>query len=160
MPSFDTVSEVDSHELTNALDQTNRELSNRYDFKGSDAKVIQEEGNLRIEAQSEFQLDQIYDILTTKMSKRGIDVACLHRGNVEEANMRAKQPITIHQGIDKALAKKMVKMVKDSKLKVQTAIQGEKLRVTGKKRDDLQGVMSLFKDASLGIPLQFNNFRD
>lgn len=160
MPSFDTVSEVDSHELTNALDQTNREISNRYDFKGSDAKVTEEDANLRIEAQSEFQLDQIFDILATKMSKRGIDVACLDRGKVEEANMRAKQTIIIRQGIDKDLAKKMVKIVKDSKLKVQTAIQGEKLRVTGKKRDDLQDVMALLKEAGLGIPLQFNNFRD
>lgn len=160
MPSFDTVSEVDSHELTNALDQANREIANRYDFKGSDAKVVQEDANLRIEAQSEFQLDQIFDILTTKMSKRGIDVACLERGKVEEANMRARQAIAVRQGIDKEIAKKMVKLVKDSKLKVQTAIQGEKLRVTGKKRDDLQDIMAMLKDAKLGIPLQFNNFRD
>jgi len=160
MPSFDTVSEVDAHELTNALDQANREIANRYDFKGSDARVVQEDANLRIEAQSEFQLDQIYDILIQKMSKRGIDVICMERGKVEEANMRAKQPLIIRQGIDKEIAKKMVKLIKDSKIKVQAAIQGEKLRVAGKKRDDLQKVMSMLEDAKLGLPLQFNNFRD
>ena len=160
MPSFDTVSEVDAHELSNAIDQANREISNRYDFKGSDAKVKQEETNLRIEAQSEFQLDQVYDILITKMAKRGIDVMCLERGKVEEANMRARQPIIIRQGVDKDSARKMVKLIKDSKIKVQAAIQGEKLRITGKKRDDLQNVMSLLKEADLGLPLQFNNFRD
>ncbi len=160
MPSFDTVSEVDSHELSNAIDQANREISNRYDFKGSDAKVTQEGENLRIEGESEFQLDQIYDILITKMAKRGIDVLCLERGKVEETNMRARQAILLKQGIDKETAKKMVKLIKDSKLKVQSSIQGEKLRVTGKKRDDLQNVMSMLKDAKLGIPLQFNNFRD
>lgn len=160
MPSFDTVSEVDAHELTNAVDQANREISNRYDFKGSDAKVVMENDNLRIEAQSEFQLDQINDILIQKMAKRGIDVACMERGKIEEANMRAKQPILVRQGIDKEIAKKMVKLIKDSKIKVQAAIQGEKLRVTGKKRDHLQEVMSMLEEADLGIPLQFNNFRD
>ena len=160
MPSFDTVSEVDMHELKNAIDQANREIANRYDFKGSDAKVVQEDNNLRIEGQSEFQLDQVFDILVTKMAKRGIDVLCLERAKIEEANMRAKQTIIIKQGLDKDTAKKMVKLIKDSKLKVQVAIQGEKLRVTGKKRDDLQNIMSLLKDAGLGIALQFNNFRD
>jgi len=160
MPSFDTVSEVDLHELKNAVDQANREIANRYDFKGTDSKVVQEENNLRIEAQSEFQLDQVFDILITKMAKRGIDVLCLERGKVDEANMRAKQSILLKQGIDKDASRKMVKMIKDSKIKVQSAIQGEKLRVTGKKRDDLQKVMALLKDAELGIALQFNNFRD
>ncbi len=160
MPSFDVVSEIDEHEFTNALDQANREISNRYDFKGSNAKVSQEDAHLRIEAQSEFQLDQIYDIVTTKMSKRGIDVGCLEKGKIEEANMRARQLVTIRQGIDKEMAKKMVKMVKDSKLKVQAAIQGEKLRISGKKRDDLQEVIEIFKQASLGLPLQYINFRD
>jgi len=160
MPSFDTVSEVDSHELANALDQANREIFNRYDFKGSGAKIVQDNGNLRIEAQSEFQLDQINDILMQKMAKRGIDVMCMERGKVEEANMRAKQPIIIRQGVDKDTTRKMVKLIKDSKIKVQAAIQGEKLRVTGKKRDDLQAVMSLLEGAELGLPLQFNNFRD
>ncbi len=160
MPSFDTVSEVDIHELTNALDQTNREISNRYDLKGSDAKVIREDLNLCIEAQSEFQIDQTYDILIQKMSKRGIDVGCMQRGRVEEANMRARQTLVVRQGIDQETAKKMVRLIKDSKIKVQTAIQGEKLRVSGKKRDDLQKVMGILKEAKLGVPLQFDNFRD
>jgi uncharacterized protein YajQ (UPF0234 family) len=160
MPSFDTVSEVDAHELNNAIDQTSREISTRFDFKDSNAKVSHEDSNIRLEAKSEFQLGQVYDILITKMSKRGIDVMCLERGKVEEANMCARQQIILKQGIEKDTAKKIVKLIKDSKIKVQTAIQGEKLRVTGKKRDDLQSVMSLLKDAKLGIPLQFNNFRD
>ncbi|MCY3802861.1 MAG: YajQ family cyclic di-GMP-binding protein [Gammaproteobacteria bacterium] len=160
MPSFDAVSEVDSHELTNALDQANREISNRYDFRGSDAKIHQEDSALHIEAQSEFQIDQIYDILIQKMAKRGIDVGCLERGQVEEANMRARQALAVHQGIDQSIAKKMVKLIKDSKIKVQTAIQGDKVRVSGKKRDDLQKVMSMLRDAKLGIPVQFDNFRD
>ena len=160
MPSFDAVSEVDAHELTNALDQANREISNRYDFRGSDAKVAQEDSALRIEAQSEFQIDQIYDILIQKMAKRRIDVGCLERGQVEEANLRARQVVAVRQGIDQAIAKKMVKIIKDSKIKVQTAIQGDKLRVSGKKRDDLQKVMNLLRDAGLGIPVQFDNFRD
>lgn len=160
MPSFDAVSEVDAHELTNALDQANREISNRYDFRGSDAKVAQEDSALRIEAQSEFQIDQIYDILTQKMAKRRVDVGCLERGQVEEANLRARQVVAVRQGIDQAIAKKMIKIVKDSKIKVQTAIQGDKVRVSGKKRDDLQKVMSLLRDAKLGIPVQFENFRD
>ena len=160
MPSFDVVSEVDAHELTNAVDQANREIANRYDFKGTDAKVAQEEANLRLEGQSEFQLDQIYDILTKKMSKRGIDLGCMERGKIEEANMRAKQLITIRQGIDKDSAKKMVKLIKDSKIKVQAAIQGEKLRVTGKKRVDLQNVINMLEETKADVPLQFNNFRD
>lgn len=160
MPSFDAVSEVDAHELSNAIDQTSREISTRFDFKDSNAKVTHEDPNIRIEAKSEFQLGQIYDILITKMSKRGIDVMCLERGKVEEANMCARQPIILRQGVDKEVAKKIVKQIKDSKIKVQAAIQGEKVRVTGKKRDDLQKVMTLLKESDLGIPLQFNNFRD
>lgn len=160
MPSFDTVSEVDAHEMTNAVDQANREISNRYDFKGSDAKVAKEDTSLYIEGQSEFQLDQIYDVLLNKMAKRNIDVSCMQRGKVEEGNLRAKQQIIIRNGIDQDTSKKMIKIIKDSKIKVQTAIQGEKLRVTGKKRDDLQQVMSVLKDANLDLPLQFNNFRD
>ncbi len=160
MPSFDTVSEVDDHEMSNAVDQANREISTRYDFKGSGAKIVKEDTNLRIEGQSEFQLDQIYDVLLNKMAKRKLEVSCLQRGKVEAGNMSAKQTITIQSGIDQATSKKMVKIIKDSKIKVQASIQGEKLRITGKKRDDLQQVMTLFKDANLGLPLQFDNFRD
>ena len=160
MPSFDTVSEVDAHELGNAIDQASREISTRFDFKGSNAKVTLEDPNICIEAKSEFQLNQVYDILITKMSKRGIDIMCLERGKLEEANMCARQQIILRQGINKEFAKKVVKLIKDSKIKVQAAIQGEKVRVTGKKRDDLQKVMTLLKDAKLDLPLQFDNFRD
>lgn len=160
MPSFDVVSEVDSHELANAIDQMNRELTNRYDFKGSDAKVELKENSLNIEAASEFQINQIEDIVYNKLSKRDIDTRCLEKGKIEERGKRAYQTITVRQGIDKELAKKMVKMVKDSKMKVQAAVQGEQLRITGKNRDDLQQAIAMFKASDVGLPLQFNNFRD
>ena len=160
MPSFDVVSEVDKHELSNALDQANREIGTRYDFKGSNARIEQSGNALTLEAESEFQVKQMIPILKEKMSKRGIDVECLEFGDVVEMNKRARQPVTVREGLDKELARKMVKLVKDSKLKVQAAIQGEQLRVTGKKRDDLQQVMQILRSAGLGIPLQFNNFRD
>jgi len=160
MPSFDVVSEVDKHELSNALDQANREIGTRYDFKGSNARIEQSGNLLSLEAESEFQVKQMIPILREKMAKRGIDVECLELGDIVEMNKRARQPITVREGLDKDLARKMVKLVKDSKLKVQAAIQGEQLRVTGKKRDDLQQVMQILRSAGLGIPLQFNNFRD
>ena len=160
MPSFDVVSEIDHHELKNALDQANREIGTRYDFKGSSA-VIEKSGNdLKLEAESEFQIKQMVPILKEKMSKRGIDVECLELGDVVEMNRRAYQPVAVREGLDKDLARKMVELIKDSKIKVQAAIQGDQLRVNGKKRDDLQQVMQLLRDAKLGIPLQFNNFRD
>ncbi|NCF35942.1 MAG: YajQ family cyclic di-GMP-binding protein [Gammaproteobacteria bacterium] len=160
MPSFDVVSEVDHHELSNALDQANREIGTRYDFKGSNARIEQTDNQLTLEAESEFQVKQMVPILKEKMSKRGIDVDCLEFGDIVEMNKRARQPVTVREGLDKDLARKMVKLIKDSKLKVQAAIQGEQLRVTGKKRDDLQQVMQNLREAGLGIPLQFNNFRD
>lgn len=160
MPSFDVVSEVDHHELRNALDQANREIGTRYDFKGSNARIEHSANQLTLEAESEFQIKQMLPILKEKMSRRGIDVDCLEFGDVLEMNRRARQPVTVREGLDKDLARKMVKLVKDSKLKVQAAIQGEQLRVSGKKRDDLQQVMQLLREAGLGIPLQFNNFRD
>jgi hypothetical protein len=160
MPSFDVVSEIDHHELKNALDQANREIGTRYDFKGSNASIAQAAGVLTLEAESEFQIKQMIPILKEKMSKRGIDVDCLDFGDLVEMNKRARQPVTVREGLDKDLARKMVKLIKDKKLKVQAAIQGEQLRVTGKKRDDLQEVMQVLRDASLEIPLQFNNFRD
>ena len=160
MPSFDVVSEVDHHELTNALDQANREIGTRYDFKGSNASIAQSGNALTLEAESEFQVKQMVPILKEKMSKRGIDVDCLEFGDIVEMNKRARQPVTVREGLDKDVARKMVKIIKDSKLKVQAAIQGEQLRVSGKKRDDLQQVMQLLREAGLGIPLQFNNFRD
>jgi len=160
MPSFDVVSEVDHHELSNALDQANREIGTRYDFKGSNARIEQAGNQLTLEAESEFQVKQMVPILKEKMSKRGIDVDCLEFGEVVEMNKRARQPVSVREGLDKDLARKMVKLIKDSKLKVQAAIQGEQLRVTGKKRDELQQVMQNLRAAGLGIPLQFNNFRD
>ena len=160
MPSFDVVSEVDQHELKNALDQANREIGTRYDFKGSNAKIDQTDKNLMLEAEAEFQIKQMIPILKEKMSKRGIDVICLEFGDVVEMNKRARQPATVREGLDSDLARKMVKLIKESKIKVQAAVQGEQLRITGKKRDDLQQVMELLRNAKLGIPLQFNNFRD
>ncbi len=160
MPSFDVVSEVDQHELRNALDQANREIGTRYDFKGSNARIEQAGNQLTLEAESEFQVKQMVPILKEKMSKRGIDVDCLEFGELVEMNRRARQPVTVKEGLDRDLARKMVKLVKDSKLKVQAAVQGEQLRISGKKRDDLQQVMQILREAGLGIPLQFNNFRD
>ncbi|MCG6939096.1 MAG: YajQ family cyclic di-GMP-binding protein [Gammaproteobacteria bacterium] len=160
MPSFDIVAEVDKHELTNAVDQMNREISNRFDFKGSDAKVTLKEFEMSLEAESDFQLTQMRDIMVNKFAKRGIDTRCLDRGKVEERGLRAYQTIIVKHGIDKEAAKKITKMIKDSKIKVQAAIQGEQIRVTGKKRDDLQQVIAFLKEADLDLPLQFNNFRD
>ncbi len=160
MPTFDIVSEVDRHELTNAVDQANKEIGTRFDFKGSDARIEFSGDDLVFHAQSRFQLQQMFPVLLSKMSKRGLDIDSLKMGDVTEAATTAKQPVTVQEGIDKEIAKKIVKLVKESKLKVQTAIQGEQLRVTGKKRDDLQEAMQLLKQADLGIPLQFNNFRD
>ena len=160
MPSFDIVSEVDHHELSNAIDQANREIGTRYDFKGSDARIEQSQNQLTLTTESEFQIKQMTPILQQKMSKRGIDVSCLEFSDIVEMNKRARQQVLVREGLDKDLARKIDKLIKDSKLKVQAAIQGEQVRVNGKKRDDLQQVMQLLKAASLGIPLQFNNFRD
>ena len=160
MPSFDVVSEVDQHELRNALDQANREIGTRYDFKGSNARIEQAGSQLTLEAESDFQIKQMMPILKEKMAKRGIDVECLEFGDIVEMNRRARQPVSVREGLDRDISRKMVKLIKDSKLKVQAAVQGEQLRVSGKKRDDLQQVMQLLRGAGLGIPLQFNNFRD
>lgn len=160
MPSFDVVSQIDMHELTNAVDQANREISNRFDFKGTNSKVEKSENILTIIAPAEFQVTQIIDILKTKMSKRNIDVGCLEFGEIQESINETKQQVTVRQGIDKDLARKIVKIIKDSKLKVQSSIQGDQVRVTGKKRDDLQSVISVLKDQKLGLPLQYINFRD
>ena len=160
MPSFDVVSEVDHHEMTNAVDQMNREISNRFDFKGSGAKVELKEQVMNLEAENEFQIKQMHDIIYKKLASRGIDTACLDQGKIEERGMRAYQAITVREGVDKELARKIVKMIKDRKMKVQAAIQGEQVRVTGKKRDDLQSVIEMLKGADIELPLQFNNFRD
>ncbi len=160
MPSFDVVSEIDKHELTNAVDQTNREVSNRFDFKGSNAKVEQNDSELTLEAQSAFQIEQMLTVFHQKMTKRGLDVDSLEQGEIDERGNRAYLGIRVKEGIDKETAKKIVKKVKDGKLKVQAAIQGEQVRITGKKRDDLQQVIALLKETPLGLPLQFTNFRD
>jgi len=161
MPAFDIVSEVDQHELTNAVDQTNRELANRFDFRGSDAKVEQASKVLTLFADSDFQLDQLQDILRLKLVKRKVEVSCLEiKDPVGQGKMR-KQDVIVREGIDKDLSRKIVKLVKESKIKVQVAVQGESVRVTGKNRDDLQQVMALLRgNDSLEMPLQFNNFRD
>ncbi|PHS70979.1 MAG: YajQ family cyclic di-GMP-binding protein [Methylophaga sp.] len=161
MPSFDVVSEIDKHELTNAVDQANREIGNRFDFRGTDAQVEQSDKLLTIHADSDFQLDQVLDILRLKLVKRGIEVSCLEvKDSVGNGKMR-KQDVIIREGIDKDLSRKIVKLIKQSKAKVQAAIQGDSVRITGKKRDDLQGAMALLRDnESIEMPLQFNNFRD
>jgi hypothetical protein len=161
MPSFDAVSKVDTAELTNAVDQANREIGQRYDFKGSSANIERLEDLLTLYADSEFQLKQVADILYAKAAKRGIDVASFDPEKVEAiSGDKAKQQIKVKQGIEKELAKKMVKLIKDSGLKVQAAIQGDELRVSGKKRDDLQVCIALLRGAKLEQPLQFTNFRD
>ncbi|MFW5451473.1 MAG: YajQ family cyclic di-GMP-binding protein [Methylophagaceae bacterium] len=161
MPAFDIVSEIDKHELTNAVDQANRELANRFDFRGTDARVEQSDKVLTMHADSDFQLDQLQDILRMKLVKRGIEVSCLEvKDSVGNGKMR-KQDVITREGIDKDLSRKIVKIIKAGKSKVQAAIQGDSVRVTGKKRDDLQGVMALLRDNDeIEMPLQFNNFRD
>lgn len=161
MPSFDIVSEVDMHELNNALDQSNREVGTRFDFKGTDASFeLSNDSDITISAEADFQIQQMLEILRSKMVKRGIDIKSLKEGDVQLVGKRANMIVTVQQGIEADIARKIVKTVKEAKLKVQTAIQGEKLRVTGKKRDDLQQVMALLKDGSFGVPLQYDNFRD
>jgi cyclic-di-GMP-binding protein len=160
MPSFDIVSQINLHELTNAIDQTNREVSNRFDFKGTNSRVESKELVITLIAPAEFQIKQINDILQSKMSRRGIDLKCLSYGTVSESNNEASQEITVKQGIDKETAKIIIKIIKDSKLKVQTNIQSEQVRVVGKKRDDLQTIIALLKKSSLDLPLQFINYRD
>ena len=160
MPSFDVVSEVDFHEVTNAVDQANREIQTRFDFRGVDAKFERKEDVVRITAEADIQLDQMIDILRAKLVKRSIDPRVMDIGDQEHVGKLLHKNIKIQEGIESLLAKKVVKMIKDKKMKVQTAIQGEKVRVTGKKRDDLQRVMSMLKEEEIDTPLQYNNFRD
>lgn len=161
MPSFDIVSEVDLHEINNAIDQANREVGTRFDFKGIDASFkLTEQSDIEVSAEVDFQVQQMLEILRSKLIKRGVDTKALKEGDVEITGQRAVMIVKVQQGIESDLARKIVKMIKETKIKVQTAIQGEKLRVTGKKRDDLQQVIAMLKDANLGIPLQYDNFRD
>lgn len=160
MPSFDVVSEVNLQEARNAVDQANREVTTRFDFKGTDANFTQAEEKITLRAQTEFQLKQMLDILETKLSKRGIAVASLEIGTIETNLKEARQIITIKQGIESDLAKRLVKIVKESKLKIQAAIQGDQVRITGKNRDDLQEAIALIRGQKIVLPLQFINFRD
>lgn len=160
MPSFDVVSEVNQHELSNGVDQANREVTTRFDFKRTGSNFELADNAISMHTESAFQLSQMYDILCNKLVKRGIDIACLEKGEAVIQARTATQTIKVKEGIDTPTAKSMVKMIKQSKTKVQAAIQGEQLRVTGKKRDDLQAIIALLKDAKVDIPLQFKNFRD
>jgi uncharacterized protein YajQ (UPF0234 family) len=160
MPSFDIVSEVDSHELTNAVDQANRELSTRFDFKGTDARFVLEDKTITQSAPSDFQLQQMTDILRARLVARKIDARCLDFGDIETNLAGARQKVAVKQGIERELAKKLQGAIKDAKLKVEAQINGDKLRVTGKKRDDLQAAMALLRGQEFERPLQFDNFRD
>jgi uncharacterized protein YajQ (UPF0234 family) len=162
MPSFDAVSELDSHELTNAVDQANRELDQRFDFKdtGATFELNAKEMTVSMTAPAEFQLKQMLDILTQRLGKRGIDVRCMEKKDAVTNLAVARQDIVLRHGIDAESGKKLQKLVKESKLKVQAAIQGDKLRITGKSRDDLQSAMAMLRKAELDRPVQFNNFRD
>jgi len=160
MTSFDIVSEVDIQEVRNAVDQANREVGTRFDFKGVDAKFEQNESEITLKAEQEFQLNQMMDILRQKLVKRKVDIACMEVKDPETSLNAARQQVLIRQGIDTVTAKKMVKDIKAAKIKVQAQIQGEQVRVTGKKRDDLQQVISMMREADYDLPLQFQNFRD
>jgi len=160
MPSFDAVSEIDTHELTNAVDQANREVSTRFDFRNSNAKFALKDFVMTLEAQTDFQLKQMVTILTEKLAKRNIDVSAMSIEDADVSLHAARQKVVLKHGIDTDHARKLVKLLKESKLKVQAQIQGEQVRVTGKKRDDLQAAIQLLKNSELGLPLQFTNFRD
>ncbi len=160
MPSFDIVSEVNLHEVTNAVDQASREVDQRFDFKGTNAKFEQKEAVITMSAPADFQLKQMLEILKLKFAKRGIDIACLKVDDPVVTGQTAKQVITLRQGVDTELGKKIQRLVKDSKLKVQAAIQDKQVRVTGKSRDDLQSVIALVRKGGFDLPLQFTNFRD
>lgn len=161
MPSFDVVSEIDKHEATNAVDQANREIERRFDFKSGNASFELKDGSVTLTANLEFQVEQMKPMLETCLIKRGIKVSCVEYGDVQGAGKQVKIIATLKEGLDSNLAKKMVKMIKDNKFKVQAAIQGDSIRVTGKKRDDLQEVMAFWKSSDdIALPLQFKNFKD
>ena len=161
MPSFDIVSEVDKHEITNTVDNANRELTTRFDFRGGDASFEQTGDSVKVTAEADFQVDQMIDIFYRSCTKRNIDVNALDiSDDATHSGKTFYKTVTFKQGIDKETAKKITKLIKESKLKVQASIQGEQVRVTGKKRDDLQAAMGIVRQAELGQPFQFNNFRD
>ena len=161
MPSFDIVSEVDQVEVKNAVDQANREIGTRFDFKGSDARVELADKALTLFADDEFKLKQVFDVLVVKLAKRGVDIRSLKSDDPEKiSGNKMKQPVTVRTGVEQDLAKRIVKLVKDSRLKVQASIQGDTVRVSGGKRDDLQSAIALVKKAVTDYPLQYQNFRD
>lgn len=161
MPSFDVVSQVDMQEVRNAVDQANREIGTRYDFKGSEAHIEQKESKLHLYADDDYKIGQIFEILQLRLSKRGVDIGCLDAGEVKQSPTgKAQQEVVVRQGIEQELGKKLVKLIKGAKLKVQASIQSEQVRVSGKKRDDLQNVIALLREKDYGLPLQFVNFRD
>ncbi len=160
MASFDVVSEIDEHELTNAVDQANKEIGNRFDFKGSDAIIELTEEAMTLIAASDFQVQQMQPIILQKMTKRGLDISCLDYGDIQTSGQKARQVLAIKKGINKEIAGKIVKAIKNSKMKLQAAIQGDQVRITGKKRDDLQGAIALLKETDFKLPLQYINFRD
>ncbi|MGK0442547.1 MAG: hypothetical protein ACJA0N_002358 [Pseudohongiellaceae bacterium] len=160
MPSFDIVSEVDTHEFTNAIDQANRIIGTRFDFKGMAASFERKELTVTIFAESDYQIRQMEDMLRTALVKCKIDPQAMNFDKVETAGKQVKKLVTLQNGLESDLCKKVIKLIKDSKMKVQSQIQGEKVRITGKKRDDLQQVMALLRGKDLDQPLQFNNFRD
>ncbi len=160
MPSFDVVSELDSHEVTNAVDQANRELSQRFDFKDSGAVFELNGMTVSVKAEVEFQLKQMLEILKLRLAKRGIDIRCLEIKDPVINLAAAVQDVILRQGVDADTARLIVRLIKDSKIKVQASVQGEKVRIVGKQRDDLQSAMALLRKAKVEMPLQFNNFRD
>jgi uncharacterized protein YajQ (UPF0234 family) len=160
MPSFDVVSDFDAHEASNGVDQANREVTTRFDFKGTGSKFELDKEVITLTSQTEFQLQQMMEILRQKMGRRDIDIACFDEQTTELSGDTARKRVILKKGIDADLARKLVKMIKGSKLKVQAAVQGDQLRITGKKRDVLQAAISLLKDADVELPLQYENFRD
>ena len=160
MPSFDVVSQLNAHEVTNAVDQASREVSQRFDFKGTGARFEHEEFKITLRAPADFQLKQMLEILRLRISKRGIDVVCMQVAEPQIALNAAHQEVTLKHGIDADTGRKLAKLLKESSLKVQTQIQGEQLRVTGKKKDDLQAAIALLRKSDAGVPLQYVNFRD
>jgi uncharacterized protein YajQ (UPF0234 family) len=160
MPSFDVVSELDAHEVANAVDQANRELAQRFDFKDTGATFELKEFLITMRAQVDFQLKQMLEILKLRLSKRGIDISCIEEKEATKTLSSATQEIILRHGIDQETGKKITRLIKDSKLKTQASIQGDKVRVVGKKRDDLQEAIALLRKSKLEVPLQFNNFRD
>jgi len=160
MPSFDIVSEIDQHEVSNAVDQASREVSQRYDFKGTNAKFELKDAVITMSAPADFQLKQMLEILKLKLAKRGVDVACMKIDEPVTTGQTARQLITLRQGVDTELGKKIQRLVKDSKLKVQAALQDKQVRVTGKSRDDLQAAIALVRKSEFDLPLQYINFRD